>query len=472
METNKKEINEFINGLDYKPEDILAYQGETINGVIGNSGELCGEEFIVVERTKHTMNGNYDISVSNSNKSITYPCALLSANEKLVNNTPNPIGLKRGSVKITIDLPGLESSNNKIIDTPDNAKVSAAVDEMLSEWFTKDVAIPAVISYKQDMVYNADFLSLKFGCNVSSLQKKLGINFDMIKSEEISTYLIQFKQIFYTVSCDAFNSPADAFDENVTVKDLTGAGIDSKNPPAYVQNVQYGREIYLMLESKMSNEAFKTFLEGNLEISNNKIDVNGQVEKSNEAKNISYTLITVGGTSKVFSGAFTDSDMIANINSLIADNLTLSRNNPAVPLNYTPAFLKHNEIIQVIGNSEYITTKSTKYHSGKIKLSHTGGFVARFFINWNEISYDQQGNKIVTPKQWSKNGNKLTAKFETEIPLTANSANISITCEGATGLAWEPWRTNLDDKNRSISNEIIVKISGTTLNQKSSIDSV
>ena len=46
--------------------------------------------------------------------------------------------------------------------------------------------------------------------------------------------------------------------------------IDANNPPCYVQNVQYGREVYLLLQSSMSSSDLKAHVEGNLTLSNTK----------------------------------------------------------------------------------------------------------------------------------------------------------------------------------------------------------
>lgn len=66
---------------------------------------------------------------------------------------------------------------------------------------------------------------------------------------------IAYKQIFYTVNVDAPNKPSDLFADNVMFDDLKLRGVNKDNPPAYVSSVQYGRTIYVKLEttSKSSN---------------------------------------------------------------------------------------------------------------------------------------------------------------------------------------------------------------------------
>ncbi len=473
MGNNFQEINDFIYGLEYDPKEVLAYDGEVIENFVSTEGEFDGDDFIVVERTKHTMSGHYDVAVPNSYRNITYPGGMLFANQDLINNAPNPLAAQRTPIKLMIDLPGLGKSNQEIIQNPDYANVSAGIDTMLDKWFANEQEIPAVLSCKKDILYNEKCMGIQFGLGGEYLSQELSIDFSAIDTQRSSAYLVLFKQIFYSVSVGLYDQPADAFHSSVTVTDLKNMGVNNENPPAYVQNVQYGREVYLLFESDLSSQELIAFLDATIVIpddaGNMSFNVNGSAIYRDMANKISYTLTTLGGTSQIFTGTFNDSTMFEQVNALIVNNMKLSPSNPAYPLNYAPAFLKNNQVASINGTSEYTTTTSKKFNSGLIDLNHHGGFIARFNVNWNEISYDSEGNSHTTSQSWNKNGDNVTAPFRTEIPLKGNARNISIKCEGKTGLVWEPWRTNLDRKDISLSKKINVDIGGTTLNQKSSI---
>ena len=94
-----------------------------------------------------------------------------------------------------------------------------------------------------------------------------------------------------------------------------------------------------------------------------------------------------------------------------------------------------------------------------------GAYVARFFINWEEITYDGNGKELRVKKSWIENGWNKTDPFRTVINLPANSTNIDIQVQGATGLVWEPWRTSVNKKGLPLINSRTVSVSGTTLNQ-------
>lgn len=53
--------------------------------------------------------------------------------------------------------------------------------------------------------------------------------------------------------------------------------------------------------------------------------------------------------------------------------------------------------------------------------------------------------------------------------IPPNAINIRIYARESTGLAWDWWRTVLDERHVPLSREINVTLSGTTLNPKGSI---
>lgn len=472
MKNNFQEINDFIQGLNYEPEKLLSFQGTKVDNFVRKESQLENDDFIVITREKQTLAGHYDISVPNTYRNITYPGAMVFADQKLIDNMPNPLSTKRKPIKLMVDLPNMSGSNQEIVEQPDYANVSASIDRMLAKWLEKGTAIPAIFSYQKGIVYDQNSMSLKFGCDATWVGQKLGMNFSAIASQEKSVYLIKFKQIFYSVSTGLYTSPAEAFDDSVTVADLQKIGISNTNVPAYVQNVQYGREIYLMFESDMHTDSLSSHIEASISIPESgglTIDPKVDASYKKSGKNISCTFIAIGGTSEAITGDFTDDNVSELVNNLIKENMKLTSGNPAFPLNYTPAFLKDNKIASVNGTSTYVKTKYATYNSGTLELNHKGGYVAKFNVFWDEYEYDSKGNKKTKARQWNRNGDGLTAPFRTQIPLKGNASNISVKCEGCTGLAWEWWRTNLDKKNIPLSHLIQVTVGGTTLNQKSDI---
>lgn len=443
---NAQEINRQIGALNYRPEEILAFPGSSITSFIPRTGELTPQKFIVVTKTKHTVSGSFDIAVPNARRDITYPGALLLANQKLVEGVPDPLVVPKAPRRLTIDLPGLTDDNSIVPDTMDYAGVSAGINKLINHWLetkAQTFTIAANTEFKRNILYNESEMALQFGVDVSYLKGKLGLNFDSISKQESSAYLVMFRQIFYTVSVEQPVHPADIFDESVTWQDLAGK-IDAKNPPVYVQNVQYGREVYVLLTSNMSSNELKTHLDGSLEFKKGTITTNDDIKTKNLNKQINCTVITVGGKPVFINGNLNEDNILDQVNELIQSNLELTGQNPAMPLVYTTTFLKDNAIAHIQGNTEYITTDSQEFTSSTLKLYHGGAYVAIFYVDWEEITFDRNGSPVITQKHWSGSGVWRAVLFQTEIRLPANVRNIHVRILEETGLAWDNWWVVMD----------------------------
>jgi thiol-activated cytolysin len=274
-----------------------------------------------------------------------------------------------------------------------------------------------------------------------------------------------YKQIFYTVSAELPNNPSDLFDDSVTFDELKRKGVSDQSPPLMVSNVAYGRTIYVKLEttskSKDVQAAFKALLQGN-----NNVSTSGQYKDIFEDS--TFTAVVLGGDAQAHNQVVTkDFNEIRNV---IKDNATFSLKNPAYPISYTSVFLKDDAIAAVHNNTDYIQTTYTEYSKGQITLDHYGAYVAQFDVSWDEFSYDQNGKEVLTHKTWEGNGQNKTAHYSTVIPLPPNAKNIRILARECTGLAWEWWRTIINQYNVPLSNDIKVSIGGTTLYPTASIN--
>ncbi len=59
-------------------------------------------------------------------------------------------------------------------------------------------------------------------------------------------------------------------------------------------------------------------------------------------------------------------------------------------------------------------------------LDHYGAYVAQFDVSWDEFTFDQKGNEVLTHKTWDGSGKDKTAHYSTVIPLPPNSKNIKL----------------------------------------------
>ncbi|GAA0123272.1 MAG: thiol-activated cytolysin family protein [Clostridium argentinense] len=465
---NSQAIDSGIANLNYDRNTILAVNGDTIESFVPKEGFESKGKFVVVERNKKSLTTSpVDISIIDSVNDRTFPGALQLANDAFVENRPNIITSKRKPLNISIDLPGMKKENTLEVKNPTYGNVSAAIDELISIWndkYSTTHTLPARTQYSESMVYSKNQISSALNVNYKVLDSSLGIDFNAISSGEKKVMIAAYKQIFYTVSAELPNNPSDLFDDSVTFEELTRKGVSDEAPPVMVSNVAYGRTIYVKLETSSKNKdvqaAFKALLNG--------VNIENNQQYKDIFEDSSFTVVVLGGDSKEHNKLITkDFDEIRNV---IKNNAEFSTKNPAYPISYTSVFLKDNSVATVHNKTDYIETTSTEYSKGKIVLDHSGAYVAQFEVSWDEFSYDENGNEILTHKTWDGNYRDKTAHYSTVIPLPANSKNIRILARECTGLAWEWWRTIINEYNVPLTNEIKVSIWGTTLYPYSSIE--
>lgn len=460
-ETPASSIDAGIGSLNYDSREILAVRGDTIESFVPREGINLSDKFIVVERNKRSLTTSpVDISIIDSMANRTYPGAVQLANRAFADNQPSLLVTQRKPLNISIDLPGMKSENTVTVQNPTYGNVSGAIDGLVSTWNEKYSAthtLPARIQYAESMVHSQHQIASALNVNAKVLDGELGIDFNAIASGEKKAMIAAYKQIFYTVSAELPNHPSDLFGESVTFEELTRKGVSHAAPPVMVSNVAYGRTIYVKLEttskSKDVQAAFKALLKG--------VDVGASGQYKDILEESTFTAVVLGGDSQEHNNIVTkDFDEIREI---IKNNAALGLKNPAYPISYTSVFLKDNAIAAVHNNTDYIETTTTEYSKGKITLDHYGGYVAQFAVSWDEVAYDATGKEVLTHKNWEGNYWNKTAHYSTVIPLPPNARNINIFAKECTGLAWEWWRTILDERNLPLSNEIKVTIGGTTL---------
>ncbi|MBN3527101.1 thiol-activated cytolysin family protein [Paenibacillus apiarius] len=461
------DIDSGIAGLNYNRNEVLAVKGDQISSFVPKEGIQSNDKFIVVERDKKSLTTSpVDISIIDSITNRTYPGAIQLANQDFADNQPSLVMAARKPLDISIDLPGLKNENTISVQNPTYGSVSSAVDQLVSTWIEKysgTHTLPARLQYAESMVYSQNQIASALNVNSKVLNGTLGIDFNAVASGEKKVMVAAYKQIFYTVSAALPNNPSDLFDDSVTFAELVRKGVSNESPPLMVSNVAYGRTIYVKLETTSKSSDVQTAFK--LLLNNPSIQASGQYKDIYE--NSSFTAVVLGGDAQTHNQVVSkDFDVIQNV---IKDNAQYSSKNPAYPISYTSVFLKDNSIAAVHNNTDYIETKTTEYTKGKITLDHSGAYVAQFEVSWDEYTFDENGQEIITHKTWEGNWQDKTAHFSTEIPLPPNAKNIKIFARECTGLAWEWWRTIINEPNVPLTSNIKVSIWGTTLNPSADI---
>lgn len=464
---NYDAVNMYLRTLNYDEETILTHIGETISNKFPVSSDHKNGEFVVVEKIKKNItNKNSDVSVMTTNDDRIYPGALLKANKGLLENNPTLISLDRAPMNISINLPGMINDDNIAnVLIPTNSSIRSAINVLTDRWhenYEHKYSVPAKMEYTETMVKSMNQLKAQFGLGFEKIGVPLKIDFNALATGEKQAAIVNLKQIYYNVSVDAPSHPAKFFDNSVTVSDLELAGVNDKTPPVYISNVAYGRQMYIKLETTSKSAdvqaAFQAVIKG--------VDLNANQEFKRILDKTSFTAVILGGDSG--DAARVVSGKIEDLKRIIQAGSVYNRQNQAVPISYKTAFVKDNTPATFLNNTDYVETKVTSFKNGELVLQHKGGYIAKFFVTWDEISYDENGKAIYTPKAWEYNGKGRTAGFKTSIPLKGNVRNLNVKIIEKTGLVWEPWRTVYEKYDLPLVKNRTIKVWGTTLNPKSS----
>ncbi|PIN51680.1 hypothetical protein CT171_03805 [Trueperella pyogenes] len=466
-DTNATSVDKYIRGLKYDPSGVLAVTGEPVETVPVTKGQFKNGTYTVFKHERKSFdNSRTDISMLDATNAHVYPGALVLANKNLAKGSPTVVGIPRAPQTVSVDLPGLLGGKNKVvIDKPTESTVAEGVNGLLDGWLQRTGKYPdhaAKMSYEETMVTSKHQLEAKLGLGFEKVSNKLNVDFDAIRKNERKVAIAAFKQIYYTAKVDTPTSPHSVFGPNVTVQDLKDWGINNDNPLGYLSSVSYGRQIFVKLETTSTSNDVQAAFSGLFKAKFGNLSTEFKTKYADILNKTSATVYVVGGSAR--GGVEVAAGNIDALKKIMKEESTFSTKVPAVPVSYAVNFLKDNQLAAVRSSGNYIETTATTYKSGEITFRHGGGYVAKFNLKWDEISYDPQGNEIRTPKSWSGNWIGRTAGYRETIQLPANARNIHVEAGEATGLAWDPWWTVVNKKDIPLVPHREIVLKGTTLN--------
>lgn len=456
------ELNHYLFDLNYDKTDILTRRGEAIENYTNTSTKQQGNEFVVVEKVKKNLsNGSADVAI-NGNGDI-FLGALFKANQDLLENKPQQISLDRSKGRISVDLPGMVGGDSYVDANPTVSGMQEGVNTLLNRWHEKYAAknpAPARMQYESTSAYSMNQLKAKFGSDFEKVGVNLKIDFEAVNKGEKQVEVVDFKQIYYTANFDAPKNPSDVFASGVTVEQLKDRGIDEKTPPVYVSSVSYGRQMYVKFETTSKSTELKAAINAVIK----GVPIKAESEWARVLKNTTVTVSIVGGNADGAARVVTGT--VEDLKKLIQEGATFSTQNPAVPISYKTAFLKDNQVATIQSNTDYIETKVTSYKNGYLNLQHKGAYIARYYVYWDEVTYDKDGVESIRSRQWEDNGKNRTAGFQTELQFKGNVRNIRVKIQEKTGLVWEPWRTVYNRTDLPLVQKRTIINSGTTIRPK------
>lgn len=343
---------------------------------------------IVAHPKQNTLDkSNENFSTTNHIKSITYPGSLIKINQQFVNGTPTKINAARNTMNFSIDCGRKKCTFSAVPQTEGN--VLEEIYNIIDNYSEHDIAAQATLSYAK--ASSESQLQAELGISASVL-KDLGINFKAINECKQSTYVMKYRQIYYTVSAELPQNADEVFADTVTKDILVNNKVNSENIPAYISSVSYGREVYVVVTSSTS----KTSLSASEKLAAEKFSFNSKQEWSNALENCSVNVYMLGGASGNITDMFKVKDFDSFID-VISKETAFTSANCAYPLSYTANYITTNEKVSTKLTGEYteleyttktsipveIEMKDLKWPIGSAKITITGEYISGVDENGN-----------------------------------------------------------------------------------------
>ena len=460
---NRQALDNYIRSLNYDRRRLLSVQEDgATESLPSKTRSNTGNAVIITTKRQHSLRKNLsDVAILRPTAGVIFPGALVIADQNLMEGQPTPIGLARGTVTISTDLPGLQNSRRQLSE-PSHSGVQDAINGILEEWNQQPASqgyVNAARSYLEiKSVFSSQQVALDLGFNAKWASGSAAAQLNASNNAETSVVLAHFKQVFYTVTMDTPARPSDVFGDSVTSEELKLV-TSAEQPPAYVRSVDYGR--ILMIKMETTSRETKLDLQAAMkQVTSGGVELEGSVKAkyAEIVKNSNFTVVAIGGgaqTAASFTGTEEDLKLLKDY---IQKDATFRRDNPGAPVSYAVAFLKDNQLATMGFTTDYTETESVQHLNGFVKVRHSGAYVARFTVSWDEP--DSAGNYTARPP-WNS-GNQTVGYVHQVDCIPGDARNLKILGEVKTGLLWNPWAQALL-VTLAGPNNLCYRIKGTTL---------
>lgn len=253
-----------------------------------------------------------------------------------------PVTIPRAGGTITMSgLYGTAANFNRTVDTISYANINSAIISLLSDNQIQGTAANA--SYRVEAVNSSDEWAFQLGTHVKTIGVDLTASVDAGRKTSKNTVVMKFTQVFYTVSyadplrrTDVF-ADGEGFDDP---EDQIGKG----NPPLYVSNVKYGRQVFFFATSSESSTYVKAALNGAYNGAAASVTVDGKMTYKDVMARTEISYVARGGDAGLALEPLKSAkpeELYDRIRESLANRnaATWSPQNPGIPVAYTLRYL-------------------------------------------------------------------------------------------------------------------------------------
>lgn len=252
-----------------------------------------------------------------------------------------PVTIPRSGGRLVLSGLALDRANYSInLDETAQDTVANAIARLLSD--NQVLGTAANASYRVDTVYSSNQWAFNLGTNVQFMSTDIAASANTSRGSTDNTVIMQFTQVFYTIS---FRDPVTAtsvFKDGDAFNDPEGQ-IGTGNPPLYVSNVKYGRQVYFIAKSSLGSTLVEAALKGAYSGAASVTVESGMSYQDIMAKTSITYIVRGGGADLALApiAAATPDQMYDKVREFLSNKnaAQFSAANPGVPVAYTLRYL-------------------------------------------------------------------------------------------------------------------------------------
>lgn len=320
-----------------------------------------------------------------------------------------PVTIPRAGGTITLSgLQGTSTKFSRTVDAVSFANISQAISSLLSD--NKIEGTAANASYRVEAVNSSNEWAFQLGTDVKTIAVDLKASVDAGRQSSKSTVVMKFTQVFYTVSFADPMQRTDVFADGAAFDDPENQ-IGKGNPPLYVSNVKYGRQVFFFATSGMSSTYVKAALNGAYNGAAATVKVDGKMSYKDVMAQTEITYVARGGDAGLALEPLKSAkpeELYDKIREVLANRnaATWSVQNPGIPVAYTLRYLADRTVAMKGFSTTYdrhdCHTVDAVKHTYQLEVSWIDNDIHVYLDNakWGERGYKKGGTYSALVSDW------------------------------------------------------------------------
>lgn len=395
--------NQNVKAFEKNVDDILCPEcsdmPEDIQSLYTGRSLLPAQHHHCINETMPFTLNNNDVKFQYA----IYPGSLIMLDRHFPTKNPKRLDVERKQLGYIVDLPGM---NKSFQIEPHWADYYVSLDNVIKSWFDTKKYYGRV-SNRRIFVQNKDQLSCEFDNKIVSW---LDINYEAIEKGEQLSVVYQVFWTYYKVDLNSTFHASDIYGSSVTKSELASKRANANYSTKMVTSASYGITFYLVLTTSiMSPQAHIIMKEGH---------ENAYQYLSDLKMKVAF----IEGGSIGFKSFLLRKKTIQEVRDTMNSPWKPFKLREARLISYTMKEIKDDGLpSEITTTTEYLR----KPRNRVLQLKHIGKYRLKLYIQWEEISWDEQGNEVLTKKFWGQNDFEKKSIVE-EIIFSDNSKNLMI----------------------------------------------